>query len=340
MDMSSLSKTTLSMNNILESTESALQDGVIQKDELSEIKDQISKSDLPQDSKEKLTKLIDKASSDSNGFLFIFGRGISNNELSELKQMASSFGDDSKINTLYKTIEESVLNRRSEDINAIKDLNFSKFTPSTIDFVDDIKHKIGMSNPNERPVSSVEPSSPSITNPRSYYVTQNGNGLSTGGRDCGPACASMVLKKFGIFDQKTSSRDCILDVRKASGNKSTAFSEGNLERAVETLSNGKVKMLEDKSGFGRDPKVFSDYLRGELDKGMMPVIEIGSPYHDNNPNFQGRHYMVVSEVRDDGSLVVADPGGKQICTLSPERLSELLRKGSDRGNHVLSFGAN
>ncbi|MFN4151199.1 MAG: hypothetical protein ACK4IX_09665, partial [Candidatus Sericytochromatia bacterium] len=100
------------------------------------------------------------------------------------------------------------------------------------------------------------------------------------------------------------------------------------------------KMLEDKSGFGKDPKVFAEYLQGELDKGMMPVIEIGSPYHDDNANFQGRHYMVVSEVKEDGSLVVADPGGKQICTLSPERLSELLRKGMARGNHVLSFGAN
>ena len=48
-----------------------------------------------------------------------------------------------------------------------------------------------------------------------------------------------------------SSKDAILSVRQASGNKSTAFTESQFERSVETLSNGKVKMTEDKSGFGK-----------------------------------------------------------------------------------------
>lgn len=328
------------LNNVLEATDYALSDGIIKKDELSEIKNQITELDLPQDSKDKLTKIIEKASSDSRGFLGIFGRGISNNELSELKKLASSFGDNSMLNSLYKTIESSVIDQRNEDINNIKNLKFAKTVPSAIEFVDNVKHHVGIKNKNEKPISSVRPSSTSIIDPRSYYVTQNGNGLSTGGRDCGPACTSMILKRFGIFDQNKSSRDSILAVRQASGNKSTAFSEANIEKAVEKLSNGKVKMMEDKSGFGRDPQIMIDYLRGELGKGLMPIIEVGSPYHDNNPNFQGRHYMVVSEVRDDGTLVVADPGGNQISTISPERLKELLRKGESRGNHVLSFGTN
>ena len=335
MCISSVSR--ININNILESTESALQDGVIKKDELSEIKNEIKDSDLPQETKDKLTKVIEKASGNSRGFLGIFGKGISNNELAELKKMVSSLGNDTKLNSIYQTIESSVVDRRNDDSNQVKTLPASKHEPSNFKFLDIFKGKSNKENPNEIRNSS-EP--PTITNPRSYYVTQNGNNLSTGGRDCGPACASMILKGFGVFDGQQSSRDSILAVREASGNRSTAFTESNLERSVEQLSNGRVKLQEDKSGFGRDPKVFADYVKGELAKGNMPVIEVGSPYHDNKPNFQGRHYMVVSEVKEDGSMVVADPGGNQICTITPERLEELLRKGESRGNHVLSFAGS
>lgn len=328
------------INNILEATESALQDGVIKKDELKEIKNEIKDSDLPQATKDKLTKVLDKASSDSRGFLGIFGRGISNNELSELKKMVSSLGNDSPLNSLYKTIEESVVDNRNVSVNDAKTLPASKHEANNFSFVDFFKPKSANPDKSSSSIDCVTPTSASIPNPCTFYVSQNGNGLSTGGRDCGPASASMVLKRFGVFNENMSSKDAILSVRQASGNKSTAFTESQFERSVETLSNGKVKMTEDKSGFGKDPKIFADYLKNEIDKGLLPVIEVGSPYHDNNANFQGRHFMVVSEVKDDGSVVVADPGGKQITTLSPERLEELLRKGMARGNHVLSFGAN
>lgn len=173
---------------------------------------------------------------------------------------------------------------------------------------------------------------------KDFYVSQNGNQLASGGGDCGPASASMVLKRFGIFDKNKSNADSILAVRDEvdvtkSRSGAWAIDESEVKQAIEGLSKGKVKQTD--SGVFNCNQVaeLTNFIKDQLSKNAMPILETGTPYSSDS-----RHYMVALEVRDNGNIVVADPAKNQIWEITPDRLSELMKKAQSRGeSHVLAF---
>jgi hypothetical protein len=54
-----------------------------------------------------------------------------------------------------------------------------------------------------------------------------------------------------------------------------------------------------------DAKAFSDALRNEIKNGKMPIML--SSYISDNSAPSGGHFMVVTGVKPDGSISVADP---------------------------------
>ena len=178
-----------------------------------------------------------------------------------------------------------------------------------------------------------------LADAKNFYVSQNGNQLASGGGDCGPASASMVLKRFGIFEKEKSSADSILAVRDEvdvtkSRSGAWAIDESEVKQAIEGLSKGKVKQTDSGVFNGNQVAELTSFIKDQItNKKAMPILETGTPYSSDS-----RHYMVALEVRDNGNIVVADPAGKQIWEITPARLKELMEKADNRGgSHVLAF---
>lgn len=221
-----------------------------------------------------------------------------------------------------------------------------------------IRPQSSSQNEHSRPVSSTEetsqtpqytpistPSGSAVNGNRApdftfenFYVTQNGNGLASGGGDCGPAAAAMVMKAFGEL-QGVSNRDAVQTMRRGSGVTSArngghwAISEAEIEQSVERMSQGRIQETAHEQFSGNQRTEFMTFLQEQLNNNAVPIIEVGSPYSG-----RGRHYMVVSEIKPNGNLIVNDPGGKRQWEMTPQRLQELMDKADNRGgSHIMAF---
>ncbi|MFN8674427.1 MAG: C39 family peptidase [Candidatus Sericytochromatia bacterium] len=193
--------------------------------------------------------------------------------------------------------------------------------------------------------NSIIPENQSISKPENlscnfdmndYFVCQGTNLPSRSG-DCGPSSASMILKAFGVCD--ASDETMIKTVRAAAGvtkkrGGAWALDESEVTKAIEKISKGKVEEKSNKSFSTSNQKTMINHIKAELKAGRLPIIETGSPYSQN------RHYMVVSNVKPDGTLVVADPGTRAMVNeFSPSELTALMKKADKRGGtHILSYG--
>jgi hypothetical protein len=106
-----------STQSFLNEAKNAFQnDGRLDKKEFESLKNTISSSKLPENVKSEAIKFLEQAKDSSDGFLGIFGKDISNKELSQLKELASSLGNNSIAKKLFQSLESSIAKPPS-DVN-------------------------------------------------------------------------------------------------------------------------------------------------------------------------------------------------------------------------------
>lgn len=172
-----------------------------------------------------------------------------------------------------------------------------------------------------------------------WIVSQNGTGLSSAGGDCGPASAAMVARRFGC-NTDMSSREAVQAARAAAGvtrprGGAWAIDENEVTQSIQNMTGGQVRETADtgllRSGSSNRQQII-DTLRSSIARGDMPILLTGSP------SSSSRHYMVVTDVQQDGSLIMADPAGGRTWRMTPERLSELMQKADRRGgSRVMAY---
>ncbi len=311
---------------LIEAKKSFENDGRLDKKEFKSLKNMINSSDLSPEAKEGAIKFLELAKKSSDGFLGIFGRGISNKELGKLKELAGSLGDNPIAAELCKTLE-SALAKPEVDTSKANTHKSHSSEPST----NFISRLFSQRMPDSEPFA--QGGMCLNTNKNDFYVSQ-GNGLKSAGSDCGPSCATMVLKRFGVFDRDTTGAEGVTKIRSLLGQSNHAIDEGQIETSIENLSNGAVKKTSS-SDFNSSSSLI-DYAKNQLSKGAMPILLTASPYHDDEPDYDGRHYMIITGVDPkSGNIQLADPGGKY-QEMTQERLNHLMNK-TNRGTSVLCF---
>lgn len=323
----------------------SLSDKSLSKNEFNTLSQLIRQSsDMSDDAKNKLIGVLDEARKDSQGFLFFKGK-ISPQEGQQLLQAAQGLGNSPVANQLREaftglsapaTTESSPRSRSIRDQSSVNTgtQRAASFSPDSGGFFERL---FGRRNTGTDTAEGTQRSartsgrsgSPSFNR---IHVSQNGTGLSTAGRDCGPANAAMVAKHFGFLPQNTSDREAVTRARQASGNRSTAFSEDNLAAAVSGMTGGRVRRTSMTPV--NTPAALRSAVQSQLNQGALPIIEVGSPYRNSGP---GRHYMVAMEVKANGNIVVADSGGRGHWEITPAQLQNMMNRGSTRGNYVMGF---
>lgn len=91
-------------------------DGRLDKNEFESLKNTISSSKLPENIKSDAIKFLEQAKNSSDGFLGIFGKDISNDELSQLSELANSLGNNSIAKKLFQSLESSI-SKQPSDVN-------------------------------------------------------------------------------------------------------------------------------------------------------------------------------------------------------------------------------
>jgi hypothetical protein len=330
--------------------QSSLADRNLDKNELKQLKNVLENTPgLSAETKAGVMQFLEKAHSDSKGIFFgLFGNGISGSEMSALKEFAASQSNNPVLKGLLDDLEQLAAPPVTESLIR------PESSPSSLSDLS----KNFVKQYNEAPFAPVSPNlpgtsssgSPFVPSPTGsgeavsgefddFYVTQNGNGLASGGGDCGPACAAMVAKRFGFIDDDASSREAIQTARQAAGVTSArdgawAISESEVAQSVHRMTGGQVRQTAHQSFRSGQANELVGMLRSQIAKGAMPVLETGSPYSTNG----GRHYMVVMEVKPNGNLVLADPGGRGQWEMTPQKLAEEMAQADKRGgSHVLAF---
>lgn len=176
-------------------------------------------------------------------------------------------------------------------------------------------------------------------NIESFYVNQYDSGLESEDGDCGSSLAAMILKAFGFLKDKSSAQSIEIvrqacEVTEPRNNNQWAINEDELKGAITKVSNGTIHLVETKSWGKTGSSQLPDYLKQQLDIGRKIILLTGSPYSKGD----GRHYMLVTEVKDDGTVIAADPALaiKKILEIDNKMLAVMMRK-TNRGTEVLSF---
>lgn len=331
----------------------SLADSNLSKDEFDQLNTLIrADNSIPGAEKEKLMAILNQARQDSRGFLFFKGK-INESELGKLQEMSEQLGNSPIANELRESLEEIATSNEQERStfrgSVHRDTPFSPDSGITFPGrsprnsgerpVEVASNRRSQRTANDAsPVSGRRAGSPQFNR---LYVSQNGNNLASGGGDCGPAVAAMVLKHFGHISQGTSNREAIQTVRREVGVTSPrggawALSENEISNGIEGVSGGRVQETGKRKFSGGQGNAFRAEVKSQLDRGALPVIEVGSPY--GSP---GRHYMVALEVKSNGNIVVADSGGRRNWEITPAELNRLMEKADRRGgSYVMSYSQN
>ncbi len=175
----------------------------------------------------------------------------------------------------------------------------------------------------------------------SWMVSQNGTGLPSAGGDCGPATAAMVARRFG-FNTNANSREAVQTARQHAGvtrsrnGGAWAISEAEVTKSIQGMTGGAVRQTSStgliRSNSSGAANRVRQALSESLSRGDMPILLTGSP------SSSSRHYMVVTEVKPNGNLVMADPAGGKVWEMTPQKLEQLMRKADRRGGtNVMSY---
>jgi len=330
----------------------SMADKNLDKHELKELKQMLKDTPgLSPETKAGVLEFLNEARSDSKGFFFgLFGKGISNKEMGALKDLAKSQGNNPVLSGLVQELEGHQAQARTQSAqrstNTARPLATAPFDPASRSF----PTRQGSAAPASGRAGSASPvtgargpaTSGSSKDFDKFYVTQNKTGLRSAGGDCGPATAAMVAKRFGFLNN-VSNRDAVQTARNASGVTSKrgnywAISESEVTKSIQGMTGGKVREVAHQNFKQGNARGVIDMLRKQIDNGAMPILETGSPYK-NADKSTGRHFMVVMDVKQDGTLVLADPGGNRQWEMSPERLAQEMVQ-ADRGRdgtHVMAY---
>lgn len=271
--------------------------------------------------KEQAVEFLNKANSFSKGF---FGGGkISPKEMEKLKELANS--PEMKNNPLVQQICEKLdlaVNNKSEKSDVQK-YNNSEFKPSQMTF--------SKNNYNDE-----------------MLICQGQTGLKSSDGDCGPSSAAMILRKFGFIKGKSDAQavQSVRDSCDAPKSAPFAIDEKQQATAISELSGGQIKKLDSmtfEGGAGKSRKdatlqdisKMSDFINNQMNSGRQVVLETGSPFGGG----EGRHYMVVDHIRDDGIFMIADPALGRVVPYSPEDLMSYINQ-TTRNTELLSYGKN
>lgn len=137
-----------------------------------------------------------------------------------------------------------------------------------------------------------------------WFVPQFSSGSKNPRADCGPATVAMILRSNGIAlnqDLGTVRRE-YMDV-----DHNNAVLSSALARGIEKGSQGRLDatVVTGNVQFRNDPQAMLQRIRSELSAGKQVIL-----LTKNMATMKNGHYVVVQGVKDDGSIVVADPGSK------------------------------
>ena len=168
-------------------------------------------------------------------------------------------------------------------------------------------------------------------------IGKNGSRMEAQG-NCGPASAAIIIQEFGV--EAPSMRDLRKEVGAPAGTKRRAYAltADQVGKAVtETLSSHNINVDYDIEPLSTNVNRTLEAIKSRLDAGEKVILL------SSNLATQSRgHYVVVTAVRDDGSIVIDDPGLRngQDDVYSKKRLEQTLKTRANRygmPNSLIAF---
>lgn len=125
--------------------------------------------------------------------------------------------------------------------------------------------------------------------------------------NCGPSSASMVIKQFGFEPPPLTAMRKMVKAPVGNGNGAFALSTQQVGQAVQRVVGGFGKKVDFQvSPLSGNADTALKAIKAKLDAGEK-VILLSSNIMVQSGNRGKGHYVVVTDVRPDGSLVVDDP---------------------------------
>lgn len=168
-------------------------------------------------------------------------------------------------------------------------------------------------------------------------IGKNGSRMEAQG-NCGPASAAIIIQEFGV--EAPTMRDLRKAVGAPTGNRQRAYAltGDQVGRAVEkTLAEHGIQVDYEIDGLSTNVDQVLSKIRARLDAGEKVVLL------SSNLASQSRgHYVVVTDVRADGSIVIDDPGARdgEGDVYSRKRLEQTLKTRANRyglSSSLISF---
>lgn len=193
------------------------------------------------------------------------------------------------------------------------------------------------------PVAALLPSAPArrpLADTFTYQfgeIGKNGSRMEAQG-NCGPASAAIIIQEFGI--DAPSMRELRKEVGAPTGSRARAYAltADQVGKAVtETLASHNIDVDYDVDALSTNVNRTLEAIKERLDAGDKVVLL------SSNLATQSRgHYVVIKEVRADGSIVIDDPGRRngEDDVYSKKRLEQTLKTRANRygmPNSLISF---
>lgn len=316
----------------------AARDGQITRKEARELNAFIDNTSLSTKDKSAAKSMVSQLKKATTGsFLFFSWKSkVTPSEMQGLQNLAQTNSLAKNLLQSFSEANPSPAPTHHQDRSRVGSTQKASFNPGAGIFGDIFKSD--NTTTSTQRTHSVRPLSTPGRTP-SWIVSQNGTGLSSASGDCGPASAAMVARRFG-FNTNLDSREAVQAARNASGVTSRrrgawAIDENEVTKSIQNMSGGKVRETADtgllRAGSENRDKIITT-LRESLSRGDMPILLTGSP------STSSRHYMVVTDVKENGTLVMADPAGGRVWEMTPAHLDKLMRKANRRGgSRVMAY---
>ncbi|MFN4149461.1 MAG: C39 family peptidase [Candidatus Sericytochromatia bacterium] len=293
--------------NFASKFEKASQDGMITNRELKDLSSKIQDSNLPQEEKDNLISTLQNLSSSTSeekgSFIFKQNilKSISDIDVALLKALSN---DNEVSNEMIDKVYSS-----QKDLADPKKYDSSDSSPNIFNF--------GNKKTENNPSQNTSPQRQSVVTPEdspihpskldnfylsqfsSEFYTDDNDELRSEKGDCGPTSAAMILRANGFDVSQEDTRIASGVTRPRDG--AWAIDQNELVSSVEELSGGQIKEVDREHFESGQKQELADYLKSELSKGNMPVLLTGTDDPDT------RHYTVVIDVKEDNTLVLADP---------------------------------
>lgn len=191
-----------------------------------------------------------------------------------------------------------------------------------------------------RPVAPSAPTRRPLENTFTYQfgeIGKNGSRMEAQG-NCGPASAAIVIEEFGV--EAPSMRDLRKEVGAPTGTQRRAYAltADQVGKSVtETLDAHNIDVDYEVESLSTNVNRTLEAIKNRLDAGEKVIL-----LSSNLATQSKGHYVVVKEVRSDGSIVIDDPGRRngEDDVYSKARLEQTLKTRANRygmPNSLISF---